>query len=107
MQAQASVINFDIHAKLAESFKTIEEVLTDLKSSTDPRLKLAAAAELRKLTVAAGRILEAAARAEHIREFQTSVLDALAEAGITLRRRILTLFESRAANAHSTSPSDQ
>jgi hypothetical protein len=74
----------------------MERILETLESNPDPRIQLAGAAEMRKLVALAARTLEIALRADALRDFQTSVLEALAEAGVRPRKQIMGLFESRA-----------
>src|SRR5713101_7475471 len=86
----------DIHARLQENFQRMEALLQKLEMSEDPRIQIAAAAEMRQHIALASKTLEIALRAEALRKFQNGVLEALANAGITVRRKILCLFEARA-----------
>ncbi len=98
---QANVSTFDIHGKLAESIKTVEDIINQLKNDADPRVRLAAIAEYRRHIRLAAQTLEIAMRAEALKEFQAGVLEALAESRVTIRRKIMGLFESRARLTNS------
>jgi hypothetical protein len=86
----------DIHARLQENFQRMEDLLKKLEANEDPRIQIAAAAEMRQHIALASKTLEIALRAEALRNFQNGVLEALANAGIVVRRKILCLFEARA-----------
>ncbi len=102
MSQQVAV--FDIHGKLAESFSNVEEILKQLTNDADPRVRLAAAAEMRRHIRLAAQTLETAMRAEALKDFQAGILEALAESRVTIRRKIMGLFESRARLPESNSP---
>src|SRR5207248_2544837 len=89
-------IVFDIHSRLEASLKGMEDMLKELKEHEDPRVRLAAAAEMRHHIALAGKTLETALHAEALKEFQAGILEALAEANLPVRRKIIGLFEQRA-----------
>ena len=86
---------FDIHGRLDSSFREIEAMLHELKQNADPRVRLLAMAEMRRHIQLAGRTLETAIKAEAVREFQAGILEALADAGVKVRRKVIGLFEVR------------
>ena len=90
------VVVFDIHSKLAESFKTIEELNAKLMTHADPKICLAAAAEMRRHIRLAVQTLDIIMRGEAMKDFQAGVLQALADARIPIRRKVMGLFEARA-----------
>ena len=88
---------FDIHSRLESCFQRMERILATLEQNADHRVQLAAAAEMRKHVALAAQTLEIALRADALRDFQSAVLEALATAGVRPRKRIMGLFEARAA----------
>src|SRR5438128_3101627 len=92
------IVSFDIHARLETSLKGMEDMLKELKQHEDPRVRLAAAAEMRHHIALAGKTLETALKAEALKDFQASVLEALANAKLPIRRQIMGLFQQRAAD---------
>jgi hypothetical protein len=87
---------FNIHTRLESCFQRMERILATLEQNPDPRIQLAAAAEMRKHVALAAQTLEIALRADALRDFEKSVLDALAEAGVRPRKKIMGLFDARA-----------
>jgi hypothetical protein len=90
-------IVFDLHSRIEAHFKASEQMLEELRHHEDPRVKIAANAEMRHTLELGGRLLTIATQAEAMRDFQAAVLDALADAGVVVRRQVMGLFEARAA----------
>src|ERR1041385_1986620 len=93
---------FDIHARLEQSLRGAEEILKDFKDHEDPHVRIAAAAEMRHHIALAARTLETAMKADALRIFQAGVLEALAEAGVVVRRKVMGLFEARSEEPDET-----
>jgi hypothetical protein len=89
---------WDVRDRLEENFRKVMELLGEMETAQDGKMRLAAAAELRQHIALAEKTLETASRAEAVRAFQDSVLDALAEANESVRRRVVELLRTR--NAH-------
>jgi hypothetical protein len=87
---------FDLQGRLEAGFKEVDQMLMELKKHEDPKIRILAMAERRKHLYLATRALEIAIRAEAVRDFQADVLDALADSGVLVRRRIMGIFEARA-----------
>jgi hypothetical protein len=79
----------DLHAETVRGLVAARERLEALENHEDPRVVIAATAELRHQRVDACRTLEIALKADALREFLTVVMDALAEAGVVVRRRVM------------------
>ena len=88
---------FDIQGRLEESLRLAREVLERLMNHSDPFVQLRAVAEHRLHVALAARVMETAAKAEAIRDFHAAVLDALADAGVVIRRNVIGMFEVRLA----------
>jgi len=84
---------WDIRERLQENFQRVESLLREMERDGDARIRLAAAAELRHHLELAQKTLEAAARAEAVRDFQDAVLEMLEEAGVAARARVLARLE--------------
>ena len=86
---------FDISGRLERAFGEVEKALEEMKGHEDWRARIAAMAEMRRHIALASRTMEIAMRAEALKEFQRGVLEALAEAGVTVRKRVMGMFERR------------
>ena len=87
---------FDLHGRLEAGFKEVDQMLIELKKHEDPKVRILAMAERRKHLYLATRALEIATRAEAVRDFQAAVLEALADSGVRVRRKIMGIFEAKA-----------
>ncbi len=87
---------FDIHSRLERHFRTAEDMLEELKHHENARVRIAANAEMRHSIELARRTMVVAVQAEAMRDFQAAVLDALADAGVVVRSKVMGLFEARA-----------
>src|SRR5207247_11483178 len=88
---QDSPVIYDNSTRLESCFQRMERILETLEKNGDSRVQLAAAAEMRKHVALAAQTLEIALRADALRDFQAAVLEALAQAGIRPRKRIMGL----------------
>ncbi len=91
-----TVVVYDIHDRLEESFREMQQILRELKDHADPRIRLAAAAEMRHHIALLSRTLKIAMRADALVVFQDQVLEALDQAGVRVHRKVLSIFEARA-----------
>ena len=87
---------WDVRARLDENFRSVEALLREMEMAADPKLRLAAAAELRQHIARAEKTLETAARAEAVRAFEEIVLGALEAASATVRRKVMDALNARA-----------
>lgn len=87
---------WDVRARLEENFRRVEAVLREMESASDPKMRLAAAAELRQHIALAEKTLETAARAEGVRAFEEVVMEALAAASVRVRRKVMDILNARA-----------
>ena len=99
MSEEMKGMRFDLQGRLMKGFEEIDRILNRLKNEEDPDRQLAAIAEHRKHVALAERVLQTAIRAEAVAEFQSCVLEVLANAGVVIRRRIMGLFEAKSEEA--------
>lgn len=92
-------IVFDIRTELDNHFREAARMLAELKTHDDARIRIAASAEMRHTLELTRRTLSVATQAQAMMEFQAAVLDALADAGVPVRRQVMGFFEARAAEA--------
>ena len=90
-------IVFDISPRLERSFLATEAMLEEFAHHPDIKVRLAVSAELRQHKALVDRIFDKVTSVEAQRDFEAGVLEALADANITVRRKIMGLFEARAA----------
>ena len=74
----------------------MEAILREMEASSDPKQRLAAAEEIRQHIGLAEKTLETAARAEAVEAFEEAVLEALAAASITVRKKVIATLNARA-----------
>lgn len=86
---------WDVRRTLDESFRQVRSILDGPLTDADPRLRLAACAEIRQHIALAERVLESASSAEAARVFQEIVLDALGAASLKVRKRVLEVLNER------------
>jgi len=94
-QRGLTVVTFEINSRLEKAFRDMEGMVEEMKQHEDWRARIAAMAEMRKHIAIATRALEAATRAEAVRDFEAGVLEMLAEAPVRVRRKVLGMFEAR------------
>ena len=87
---------FDLNSELRECFEEIKTLIQEMKGDADARTRIAALAEMRRLIVAAGRVAQIMTNAQANAEFHAEVLDALADQSVSVRRKIMGIFEKRA-----------
>jgi hypothetical protein len=57
---------WNVRERLEENFRRVEALLREMEAADDPKMRLAAAAELRQHIALAQKTLETAARAEAV-----------------------------------------
>jgi hypothetical protein len=87
---------WDVRERLEENFRRVEAMLTEMQIQEDGRLRLAAAAELRKHIALAESTLAVAVKAETQRLFEETVIAAIAEVGPALRRKVIDRLNAEA-----------
>ena len=87
---------WDVRRRLQENFDRVESILREMEASSDPKQRLAAAEEIRQHIGLAEKTLETAARAEAVEAFEEAVLEALAAASVTVRKKVIATLNARA-----------
>lgn len=90
---------WNVRERLEENFRRVESILGEMAAQEDPKLRLAAAGELRQHIALAEKTLETAVRAETVRAFEDAVMDALDAAGRQVRRKVLKVLNERGSSA--------
>ncbi len=91
---------WDVRERLEENFRRVERLLTEMEMQQVPKMRLAAAAEMRQHIALAEKTLETAARAEAVRAFEEIVLTVLSEASAKVLRRVLEALKARGAHGN-------
>lgn len=86
---------WDVRERLEENFRRVKALLSEMEMEQEPKMRLAAAAELRQHIALAERTLQAVCRAEAVRAFEDIVLAALADAEVSVRRRVIETLRAR------------
>jgi hypothetical protein len=89
---------WDIRARLDENFRRVAALLEQMEREQEPRMRLAASAELRYHIALAQKTLEAASKEEAVRAFEDIVLAAIAESNTKVWRRVLERLRMRCVN---------
>ncbi len=97
---------WNVRERLEENFRRVEALLREMEAADDPKMRLAAAAELRQHIALAQKTLETAARAEAVQAFEEAVMEALEAANVTVRRRVIDVLNERADSAGLLRPSE-
>ncbi len=87
----------DLQGRLLKGLAAVDEILEQLTRDEDPDRRLAAIAKHRKHVALAEKVRNTAIRAEAVAEFQAFVLEALKNASVRVRRRIVRLFQAASA----------
>jgi hypothetical protein len=95
LPAESPLSIWNIAQRLEENFKRVESILRKLEEEGAPESQIAAAAELRQHIALAEKALSTAVEAHAVEEFQQAVLDALAEAGPLVRKRVIDVLSAR------------
>ena len=93
--AESTLSIWNLADRLEENFKRVESILLKLEKEDDPDAQIAAAAELRQHIALAEKALATAVENHAVEEFQQAILDALAEAAPTVRKRVIDLLNAR------------
>ena len=94
-KTESALSIWNIAQRLEENFKRVESILAKLESEGTPESQIAAAAELRQHIALAEKALATAVEVHAVEEFQQTVLDALAEAGPVVRKRVIDALTAR------------
>ncbi len=97
---------WNVRERLEENFRRVEALLREMETADDPKMRLAAAAELRQHIALAQKTLETAARAEAVQAFEETVLAALEAASVTVRRKVIDVLNERADSAGLLHPAE-
>ena len=79
---------WDIRARLQENFSRVEALLREMEVSSEPKLRLAVAAEIRQHLSLAESTLRILTRAEQMKAFQETVLEALKSEAPDIYKRL-------------------
>jgi uncharacterized membrane protein YccC len=98
---------WDITERLQENFRRVEAILNRIESNDeDAAVQIAAAAEIRQHIALAHKTLECAARLESVRNFESAIFQALDEAGVTVRRKVMDILNARQQATPAAGPED-
>lgn len=86
---------FDLQGHFLECGAMVRDVCDRLTQDADPKTLGMAARIMQRQIVLEARVMETAVRAQAVMEFQSAVLEALEEAGISVQRRIIGMFEAK------------
>lgn len=88
---------WNVRDRLEENFGRVETLLQEMETESDSKMRLAAAAELRRHIAEARGTLDIASRTDAVRAFEQIVISALEAASITVRRRVMDALNARAS----------